>query len=134
MKSEKRPKLSRAQGARRTAGVLALLSAGSVDQAAALAGLSRTTLFEWLKDPEFQNELERARAAAFDGGLAAIKSGAEEAARVLLELLKSRNETTRRLSAETILSFALKIHEGRDLEGRLRTLEAAVGGPKEPLG
>ena len=129
MKSEKGPKKSGAQGARRTAAVLALLSAGSIDGAAERAGISRSTIFEYLKDPEFRGELERARAAAFNGGLSTIKGGTEKAAHVLLALLESRNETTRRRTAETILSFALKIYEGRDLEERLRALEAAVPGP-----
>jgi hypothetical protein len=107
---------------------LALLSAGSIDGAAELAQVSRSTLFIWLKDPEFQSELTRARGAAFDGGLNTIKGGCEEAARVLLALLKSRNETTRRRAAETILAFALKVHEGRDVEERIRALEMIVGG------
>jgi hypothetical protein len=128
MKTGKGPKSSGPAQARRTAGVLALLTAGTVDQAAELAGVSRTTLFVWLRDPAFQDELTRARATAFDGGLGTIRGGCEEAARVLLALLKSRNETTRRKAAETVLAFALKIHEGHDLEARLQALEAAVAG------
>jgi len=127
MKSGKCSISSRASAARRTSAVLALLSSGSVDGAAELARVSRTTLFVWMKDPAFQDELSRARTAAFDGGLNTIKAGSEEAARVLLALLKSRNETTRRRAAETILAFALKIHEGRDVEERFVALEAAVG-------
>ena len=127
MKSGKGPKSSGPKGARRTSAVLALLSSGSIDGAAELARVSRSTLFVWMKDPEFQDELTRAREAAFDGGLNTIKAGTEEAARVLLALLKSRNETTRRRAAETILAFALKIHEGRDVEERLKALEMIVG-------
>ena len=139
MKSGKCSISSRASAARRTSAVLALLSSGSVDGAAELARVSRTTLFVWMKDPEFIDELTRARGAAFDGGLNTIKGGCEEAARVLLALLKSRNETTRRRAAETILDFALKVHEGRDLEARLKALEAAIAGERgrgagEPLG
>jgi len=126
MKLGKGPKSSGAKGARRTSAVLALLSSGSIDGAAELARVSRTTLFVWMKDPEFIDELTRAREAAFDSTLNAIKAGSEEAARVLRELLKSRNETTRRRAAETILAFALKIHEGADVEGRLKALEAAI--------
>ena len=127
MKSEKRPKPSKITEARRTSAVLALIGSPTIEDAARAAGIARSTLCLWMKDEAFMDELERARAAAFDGGLNALKGAATEAAAALLALLKSRNETTRRRAAETILAFALKIHEGRDLEARIRRLEAAVG-------
>jgi len=127
MKSEKRPKRSKITEARRTSAVLALIASPTIEDAAQAAGVARSTLCLWMKDEAFTDELERARGAAFDGGLNALKGAAAEAAAALLALLKSRNETTRRLSAVAILEIGLKIHEGRDLEARIRRLEAAVG-------
>lgn len=132
MNAPKRPKVSKLTAARRTAAVLALIAEPTIEGAAQASGVGRSTLFEWMNDPAFADELTRARTRAFDGGLDRIRGGTESAARVLVELLKSRSETTRRRTAETILNFAMKIYEGRDLEARLKRLEEISDGKRLP--
>jgi hypothetical protein len=132
MNASKRPKASRLAEARRTSAVLALITEPTIEGAALASGVGRSTLFAWMKDEAFANELTRARTAAFDDGLTAIKGATQEAASVLRALLKSRNESTRRRTAETILAFAMKIYEGRDLEARLKRLEGISEGNVGP--
>jgi hypothetical protein len=126
MKDEKRPKPSKVTEARRTSAVLALIAEPTIEAAAQAAGIARSTLCLWLRDETFTAELTRARGAAFDGGLNTIKGGCEEAARVLLALLKSRNETTRRRAAEIVLAFALRAHENLEVEARLSKVELII--------
>jgi hypothetical protein len=56
-----------------------------------------------------------------------LKGRTEKAARALLALLKSKNESVRRLTAVAILKLAMRIHEGRELEDHIRRLEETVG-------
>jgi hypothetical protein len=132
MNAPKRPKASRLAEARRTSAVLALIAEPTIEGAAQASGVSRSTLYAWMGDAAFADELTRARTRAFDGGLDTIKGGTAAAASVLRALLESRSETTRRRAAETIINFALKIYEGRDLEARLKRLEEISEGQARP--
>ena len=128
MKSANRPKSSGPSQARRTSAILALIAEPTIEGAALVSGVGRSTIFQWLQDEAFAGELTRARTRAFDSGLNVLKGATERAAAVLIDLLKSRNETTKRLSAVAILEIALKVHDGADLEARLLALERAVAG------
>jgi hypothetical protein len=127
MKKENHPKTNKLQTAKKTAAVLAMLSSPTIEGAAKAAGISRATLFLWLKEDAFRDELARARAETFAGAIGSLKAGTERAARVLLELLESKKETTRRHASIAVLDFALRIHEGEELDERLRRLEEIAG-------
>jgi transposase len=101
----------------------AMLEGKTIEAAAQAAGVSKTTLYEWMKQKPFRKRLEEARAEVFNEGLGVIKAGTSKAARKLIELLDSRNENTRRLTAHEILAFSLKITETQELERRLERLE-----------
>lgn len=135
MKSENRPKSTKAAGARRTAAVLALLTSPTVEAAADLAGVARSTLFAWLREPAFAAELEAARDKAFRGGLAAIKGAATKAAGKLVGLLDSRNEALRLRAALAVLELGLRIREADEILARIAALEAAfsAGNPSGRL-
>jgi len=105
--------------------VLAALAAGATRAAAAAkAGISKRTLDRWTSVPGFTSELEAARQKAFFDALAALRGGADHAARRLLDLLDSEDERERRLAAVEILGFAMKSHETGELEARISALEA----------
>jgi len=100
-----------------------ILETGSMEEAARRSGVSKTTLYEWMKQEPFRKRLEEARAEVFNEGLGIIKAGTSKAARKLIELLDSRNENTRRLTAQEILALSLKISETQEIERRLERLE-----------
>lgn len=103
--------------------IMAIIEAGSMDGAARQAGVGKTALYEWMKQEPFRKRLEEARAEVFNEGLGVIKAGTSKAARKLIELLDSRNENTRRLTAQEILALSLKISETQEIERRLERLE-----------
>jgi len=100
-----------------------ILAAGTMEEAARRSGVSKSTLYEWMKQEPFYKRLEEARAEVFNEGLGIIKAGTSKAARKLIELLDSRNENTRRLTAQEILALSLKISETQEIERRLERLE-----------
>jgi hypothetical protein len=103
--------------------VLAVLEAPNMEAAARAAGVVKSTLYEWLRLPAFRVKLEAARGELYREGIDKLKGGASKAAAVLIELLGSRNENTRRLTAAGILALGMKIAEAQDLEGRIERLE-----------
>jgi len=100
-----------------------ILESQTIEAAARAAGISKTTLYEWMKQDPFRLELESSRAALFKEGMDALKGAAGKAARKLVELLDSRNENTRRLTAREILTLGMKINEIQELERRVEQLE-----------
>jgi len=123
VKKKNHPKTTKLQTAKRTAAALALMTVPTIEGAARAAGVSRSVLFLWLKEEPFQAELARLRAEAFGAAIGTLKAGTATAAAVLMELLHSKKETTRRHASIAVLDFALRIHEGEEIDERLRRLE-----------
>ncbi len=115
----KKPDLS----ARQHKAILALCETPTKEAAARKAGVSRTALYEWLREGAFKSELERVRADLYAEGLGVLKASTSKAAAVLLALLESKSEDTRRLAAGQVLTLGLKAAEMETLEGRLVKLE-----------
>lgn len=108
-----------------------ILSSGTMEEAARRAGISKSTLYEWLKQEPFRLRLEEARQAVFNEGLAVLKGATEKAARKLIALLDSKDETTLRLTAREILILALKLKETQDLETRIGNIEELLKAREE---
>ena len=113
--------------------ITALLEATSVEVAAKKVGISRSTLFAWLKLEHFKNKLEEERRALFNEGMASLKSATKAAANRLIELLDSKDENVRRLTAKEVINVALKITEVQDLEERIAKLEEILAAKHEPI-
>jgi len=126
MKNKKRPMRDRATEAHKTAAVFAIASTATIEQAARLAKISRSTLFRWMTDQSFMNQLRAARSEVFASAIGTLKAATGKAAAVLLDLLSSKKEMTRFRASSAILDLALRIHEGEELDERLRRLEGLV--------
>jgi hypothetical protein len=103
--------------------ILALCETPTKEAAAKLAGISRTVLFEWLRDEAFKAELKRVRAELYAEGLGILKASTSKAAAVLFALLESRDPNVRRLAAGQVLTLGFKAAEMEGLEARLAKLE-----------
>ena len=101
----------------------AILEGPTIEAAARAAGVAKVTLYEWLKQDPFREKLEAARAELYRGAIDTLKGAAGKAARRLIELLDSRNENTRRLTAREVLALAMKIDDEQDLKRRVERLE-----------
>ena len=103
--------------------VLAILESPTMEAAAKAAGVGKVTLYEWLKLPAFMDELRRARAELYAEGMGTIKAATAKAARRMIELLDSRHENTRRLTARDVLALGRGIVEAEDIDARLERIE-----------
>jgi hypothetical protein len=103
-----------------------LVQAPTVEEGAKRAGKSKTTIYKWLRQPAFRQELNRQKNELMDVALENLKSSVEKAVQVLTALLGSDNETTRRYVANDVLSHALKAKEIQEFEQRLKIIEQHV--------
>jgi RES domain-containing protein len=107
----------------------ALLQTGEVSHAATVAGVSRDTMYRWMKQPAFVAAVRHAESQAID-----------EVSRVLIRLSRSAVGTLaaamadregpfgpRIRAADITLSRLLQVRELAVLEERLAALEAAAG-------
>jgi len=115
--------------ARQERAILALLTAGSVEKAATLAGVARATLWRWSRsDAAFQRAYREARARAFSDVTARLQQTALKAATTLEAIAGDSKApaTARVLACRTILEFSVARMQVEDMEGRLRDLEEAA--------
>jgi hypothetical protein len=105
------------------AAIFALLESQTLEDAAQSVGISRTSLWAWMKIEPFQTRLTDARAELFREGMSALKGSMSKAAAVLTKLMDSRSENVRRLAASAILALGLKANESLEIEERLSRLE-----------
>ena len=112
--------------ARQLKTISAILEAPSMEAAARAAGVAKSTLYEWIQLEPFRAALEAARGDIYRAGIDTLKGAAGKAAGRLIELLDSRNENTRRLTAREILALSMKIDETQTLEKRLTAIEEAL--------
>ena len=104
--------------------ITALLSAPTVEKAAEVAGVGRSTIHHWLNREDFRAELTRRRNEIADAALDAFKCYVFAAVEALAKLLESSdNEKVRRLAAKDVLDYVLKIRHAQEVEERLRKLE-----------
>ena len=106
--------------------ITCILDNSSIEESAKKAGVSRSTLYNWLNDSQFRRQLKKEREAIFEKGLNALKAATSKAANALIELLDCRDRGTRRLAAKEIINMAFKANEIKELEERISRLEEAL--------
>ena len=106
--------------------VRCILQSNSLEEASRTAKVSRTSIYNWLKDENFREKLNKERNTLFCESLDLLKQATGKAVKELIDLLRSRNEKTRRLAAKEIINFSLRMTELRDLGERLNKLEEVI--------
>lgn len=105
-----------------------LAAGGTVTEAAKAAGVGRTTVYSWMRQPEFAAELRYREGLLLDWATRKLLN-LQDAALGTFEAVLSDPEAshaTRLRAAMAVLDHLLKLRELRDLEGRLQALEEAV--------
>jgi hypothetical protein len=112
-------------GRKKEEAVAALLTHRNVDEAAQAVGIGATTLWRWLKLPEFQRAYRDAKRAAFSQSIARLQQGASAAATTLLKTMIDPNTpaSVRIRAAECVMNHAMKAIETEDIEARVTELE-----------
>jgi hypothetical protein len=102
-----------------------LLTHPNLEDAAAAAGVSRTSAWRWMKSADFIARLRTARRDAMQHAMAQLQTAAIGAVACLVEVQsKGESESARVSAARTILEQALRAVELQDIQGRLDALEA----------
>jgi len=104
--------------------VLSLAVGKTYDEAAASAGVSKSTVNRRMRDAEFRIQVRNARAAIFERTAGLLAGGAAGAAEYLTDLAANAQAETVRLGAcRAILDSAMRIREALEVEERLSVLE-----------
>jgi hypothetical protein len=101
-----------------------LLASPSTEEACRRARINKTTVYEWLKDKAFCNELKTQRDAVIERALDSLKASIAKASETLVKHLESEREKISTRAAERIIEFAQKALEHEQLENRIEALEA----------
>lgn len=111
-----------------------LLSSSSVASAAERAGVNRSTLYRWMKEPAFRQALKNAEATALgelSRSLVALSKGAVAA--LAAALGGTEKASTRLRASEVVIANLLRLQELVAIEQRVSDLERKVDYETVPL-
>ena len=100
-----------------------LLASPSTEEACRRARINKSTVYEWLRDETFRQELRRQRDAVIERALDSLKANIAKATETLVKHLDSTRENISIRAAEDIIEFAQKALEHEELEKRIEALE-----------
>lgn len=100
-----------------------LLAAPSIEEGCKQAKVGKATLYKWLKNETFRDEIRRLRQEIVTGALENLKANVTKATEALVGLLDSQNETIRHRTAKDIIEFTQRAIENENLEERIENLE-----------
>ena len=111
--------------------IIALLTHRNVEEAARAIDVAPSTVFRWMKEPEFDRAYREARRLAFRQSIGRLQQGATAAATTLLKIMVDSDapHSCRLRAADSVLAHAAKAIELEDIEARLAALEAAAQKP-----
>lgn len=106
-------------------GIAALLTSGTIAQAAKTVGVGEATLRRWMKISEFANAYEEARLEAVRTAIIRVQTTAGEAVDTLRAIMTNPEcpVSSRVSAAKTLLENTFKAWELYDLDARIKTLE-----------
>ena len=108
--------------------VVALAAGASKEDAAAVAGISRSTLFEWLKDPEFRERVRHERHRLIDRALGRLADASVGAVDVLVTIADDVEvpASARVAAARGVLEIGARLREEVEVTSRLDEIEQAL--------
>lgn len=115
------------------AAIVALLAEPTIQAAAKAAGISYTSLWRWLQEPEFQEEYRKARRHALGQATAQLQQASSAAVKALKEIVEDTKapSSSRVMAARAVLEMGFKGIELEDLEARLAAIEQLAGRGKD---
>jgi hypothetical protein len=113
------------------AAIGALLTASTLEGAAALCETSVATLRRWMREPTFREAYRQARGTVLERLIARLLGATDQALLCLERNVNCKKPSVEVRAALGILSNAIKGSETLDLEERLRNLEALVATRKD---
>lgn len=113
--------------------IASLMLEPSAEEAAAAIGTGRTTIYRWLRDPDFLAELRLAETAAVDAASRRLASLSNQALAVIAGIMMDEaiNASVRLRAAVSWLEQMVRIREATQLELRVAAIEASIKQAKE---
>ena len=108
--------------------ILALLGSPTIEEACRKADVSKTSVYEWLKTPEYAGELKRQRGRIMEQCTTFLMSQAAAATEGLVDLLKAENPGLKRLVCKDIIDLSLRAVEIEELREKLEEIERRIDG------
>ena len=106
--------------------LIALVESPSVVEAAEKCGLSKETLFRYLKEPEFTKEYRALRRQTVENAISEIQQATSDAVTTLKRNLTCGKASDENRAAQIILEHAVRGVELIDIVERLENLEKAI--------
>lgn len=108
--------------------VITLLSAPNVKDAAAIVGVSESTMYRWLEREDFLESLREARQQAVKVAMAQLQKCTGDMVKVLSGIAEDEKApySARVSAASKLLDTAIRITENDEIVSRLKRLEAAI--------
>jgi len=103
----------------------ALIACDTIDEACTVCGISRTTMYRYLKEPLFEKELKAAKRRLVNRAILRLQQACGDATRALAEICRNKDApaSARVSAAKEILGSALKSIEIEGIEERINDLE-----------
>ena len=87
------------------------------------AKINKTTLYKWLKIPNFKAELDRQRNEIAAEAFGVLSQGLTKAVEALVGLLDNKDDRLKRLAAKDVIDFIIRHKENENLDERLKEVE-----------
>jgi hypothetical protein len=100
-----------------------LVTSLTYTEACEKASINRSTLYDWLKMPEFKAEVERLRSQIAEQAFGILTQNMTRAAETLAGLLDDSDKRLKRFAAKDIIEYVLKHKEIEDLQRRIDAIE-----------
>lgn len=106
----------------------AVISHPTLKEAAAAAGVSETTLWRYMQDPNFSNRLREARREAVGHAVTRLQRASSDAVSALQHLMMKDDApaAARITAARTILDYSFRAVEVDELKARIDQLEEFI--------
>lgn len=110
---------------KQTKAIVALMGSRDLAAAAAETGVNPRTIWQWLKQPAFKEELKRAQAGTIEQAQGRLIAGQAAALDTLEELMAhAESEAVRRQAALDWLNMLVRYRDMGEIEARITALEA----------
>ena len=105
-----------------------LLNGKSVSETAELVEVSRSTVYNWMADPTFRDELQQAQRAVVQEAITYLANSSMEAAQTLIKIANAPEvpASVRLQAIKMILFDAIRLRQSADFYARLEKLEGHV--------
>lgn len=103
-----------------------LIGCDTVEDTARKTGISKNTLYTWMKQDDFNRAVSEARKKLTDKAMNKLMNVTMKAVITLEKLLDAESEAVRRAAANDVLGHVLKYRELTEIEERLETVEKIV--------